>query len=60
MTAVHTPGCSGDMWCPNCCPECKERCDGCFNVLIGGERDDPPFRCDTALPARASRGGGDD
>lgn len=23
----------------------KPCCDGCFNVIIGGERDDPPFRC---------------
>jgi hypothetical protein len=25
----------------------KPCCDACFNVIIGGERDDPPFRCGT-------------
>jgi hypothetical protein len=23
----------------------KPCCDGCFNVIIGGERDDPPWHC---------------
>lgn len=22
-------------------------CEGCFNQIIGGERDDPPWRCGT-------------
>ncbi len=24
-------------------------CDPCFNQLIGGDRDDPPWRCGTQL-----------
>lgn len=24
-------------------------CDGCFNQLIGGDRNDPPWRCGTEL-----------
>lgn len=26
----------------------KPCCDGCFNLLIGGEFDDPPWRCGNA------------
>lgn len=26
-------------------------CEGCFTVLIGGERDDLPWRCGTSLPS---------
>lgn len=28
----------------------KPCCDECFNILIGGEPDDPPFRCGTCEP----------
>lgn len=36
----------------------KQCCEGCFNVLIGGEYDDDPWRCGTehrALTATAKR-----
>jgi hypothetical protein len=26
-------------------------CDQCFNILIGGEADDPPWRCGNAPEA---------
>lgn len=29
-------------------------CDGCFNVIIGGEADDPPWRCGNAPEPVAS------
>lgn len=48
-----------DAVCAGACAYCGERevrerpepfggqkcCEGCFNELIGGERDDPPWRC---------------
>lgn len=31
----------------------KRCCEGCFNQIIGGERDDPPWRCGTSLDIEA-------
>lgn len=28
-------------------------CEGCFNELIGGDRDDPPWRCGNAPESAA-------
>lgn len=28
----------------------QECCDECFNLLIGGEPDDPPWRCGNCTP----------
>jgi hypothetical protein len=30
-------------------------CEACFNLLIGGSADDPPWRCGTASPTSDGR-----
>jgi hypothetical protein len=50
---------SGCEYCPNEATRFdpfsqRPCCDQCFNLLIGGDEDDPPFRCGTCDPAGSS------